>query len=108
VYYLGLLVMSSKYYVFSGKGGGEGQYLALQVLTIVSGVAAFYLGSTFHMGALLGVGGTFFTIYLLEKYYEIPWGGVGWPLSFLGVAVFLYFLVGFAHTHSQYFIWGIQ
>ena len=30
------------------------------------------------VGALLGIGGTFFTLYLLEKYFELPWRGVGW------------------------------
>lgn len=99
VYYLGLLIMSSKFY----ESGGN--YGLLQVITIASGMAAFYLGSVFHLGTLLGIGGTFFVIYLLEKYYEIPWKGIGWAWSLLGVAGFLYFVVGFAKTHSQYFLW---
>jgi hypothetical protein len=110
VYYLGLLVMSNKWYCWSGKkdSGQAARYVALQVLTIVSGVAALYLGSVFHLGALLGIGGTFFAIYALEKYYEIPWKGVGWAWSLLGVASFLYFIVAFANTHSEFFVWGIK
>lgn len=109
VYYLGLLVMSSKWYVFAGKNGrNEGSYVLMQVLTIASGIAAWYIGSAFHMGALLGIGGTFFTIYLLEKYYEIPWKGVGWAWSLLGVAGILYFIVGIASKHPEYFVWGIH
>lgn len=107
VYYLGLLIMSSKYYSWRDRDGG-GHYVWMQIVTIASGVAALYVGSVFGVGALLGVGGTFFTIYLLEKYYELPWDGVGWAWSLVGVATFIYFMVGFANTHSQYFIWGIQ
>ncbi|HEY9774311.1 MAG TPA: hypothetical protein V6C81_10970 [Planktothrix sp.] len=107
VYYLGLLVMANKWYLSSNKGN-SGQYMLMQFITIVSGFLAFYLGGTFHIGALLGVGGTFFAIYLLEKFYEIPWKGIGWAWALVGTAVFLYFLVGYANTHSQYFVWGIR
>lgn len=100
VYYLGLLVMSSKFYPES-----EDRYVFMQLLTIVSGLAAFFIGSTFGVNILLGVGGTFFTIYLLEKYYEIPWSGVGWFWSLLGAALAIYFIVGFAAQHPSYFLW---
>lgn len=106
VYFLGLLVMSSKWYtpVHENFPG----YAWMQVITIVSGSLAFYLGSTFNIGSLLGVGGTFFSIYLLEKYYEIPWKRAGIFWSLLGVAVALYFFVGFAGAHPQFFIWGVR
>lgn len=117
VYYLGLLVMSSKWYCRKSQYDPEQKkvvttkrspYLLMQAITIASGVAAFYLGSSFHIGTLLGIGGTFFVIYLLEKYYEIPWKGVGWAWSLLGVAVALYFFVGVAGQYPQYFVWGIH
>ncbi len=141
VYYLGLLVMSNKWYCWPNSykfqqklesqqkndsqeeresqekrllemkliaGQQRTRYLIMQAITIISGVAAFYIGNSFHIGSLLGIGGTFFVIYLLEKYYEIPWKGVGWAWSLLGVAIALYFFVGFAGQHPQYFIWGIH
>lgn len=110
VYFLGLLIMSSKWYVWAGHDDGRNhsRYVMLQVITIASGVAAWYFGSAYHIGALLGVGGTFFAIYLLEKYYEMPWKGIGWAWSFLGLAVFLYFLTGVASNHPEYFVWGIR
>ena len=114
VYYLGLLVMSSRWYSWQPRLNLEQtralfkRYRIMQAITIISGFAAWYLGSTFHIGVLLGVGGTFFTIYLIEKYYEIPWKGVGWIWSSLGISVALYFFVGFAAQHPQYFIWGIR
>lgn len=106
VYYLGLLVMSSKWY--SNNKQRQGRYWLMQAITVASGIAAFYFGSSFHIPALLGIGGTFFTIYLLEKYYEIPWKGVGWAWSLLGVALAMYFFVGFAGHNPQYFIWGMH
>jgi hypothetical protein len=110
VYYLGLLVLSSKWYRWRAKDAAVRQrrYLQMQAVTVASGVAALYLGSTFGIGSLLGIGGTFFAIYLLEKYYEIPWKGIGWAWSLIGVAVALYFFVGFAREHPQYFVWGIH
>ena len=117
VYYLGLLVISSKWYCRPNpynpeskktERKGFSRYFTMQAITIASGLAALYLGSTFKIGSLLGIGGTFFTIYLLEKYYEIPWKGVGWAWSLLGVAIALYFFVGFAGQHPQFFIWGVR
>ena len=114
VYYLGLLVMSSKLYCQSTSRGAKtdhtwrSRYVLMQITTIVSGLVAFYLGNNCQLGSLLGIGGTFFTIYLLEKYYEIPWKGVGWAWSLLGVAIAFYFFVGFAGQHPSYFVWGIR
>jgi hypothetical protein len=117
VYYLGLLVMSSKWYSWKKCYEPEKkkvvrqcspQYLIMQAITICSGLAAFYLGSSYQISSLLAIGGTFFTIYLLEKYYEIPWKGVGWAWSLLGVAFALYFFVGFTGQHANYFVWGIH
>jgi hypothetical protein len=118
VFYLGLLVMSNKWYHMQTRLNAETKkttreldlsaYLILQAITVLFGLIALYVGSTFQIGSLLGIGGTFFTLYLLEKYFEIPWKGVGWSWSLLGIAVFLYFFVGFAGQHPQYFIWGIH
>ena len=104
VYYLGCLIVSSSYYDRRRSGTG---YLLAQVLTIVSGVAALYFGAQFHIPLLLGIGGTFFVIYLLEKYYEIPWKNVGWAWSLLGLSGGLYGLSYFAWNHPQYFLWGV-
>lgn len=111
VYFLGLLVLASKWY--GARYDEEGRriwsrYLWMQVLTVASGVAAFYLGATFDLGVLLGVGGTFFSLYLTEKYLEIPWRGASWAWAAVGLALAMYFFVGFARDQSQYFLWGIK
>ena len=44
----------------------------MQVITIVAGMAAIGAGSLFDIPQLLGIGGTFFVLYLIEKPFEIP------------------------------------
>lgn len=65
--YLGLLIASSKWY-----GGKRVHYVLMQIVTIVLGMAAIGVGSVFGIKPLLGVGGTFFVLYLIEKPFEIP------------------------------------
>jgi hypothetical protein len=111
VYFLGLLIMGSKWFwkwhfkAYDEKGGNWLLwYWLMQAIVIGSGVAALYLGTVFGMTMLLGVGGTFFYVYILEKYYEIPWKGVGWAWSTLFLAGILYGFVIFAQRNPQYFI----
>ena len=105
VYYLGLLILSSRFYKPADCGGDRiVHYWAMQALTIVSGMLALYLGSTFQLPTLLGIGGTFFFLYLLEKYMEIPWGDIGWAWSLLGLSLGLYGAAKFAWGHPQYFL----
>jgi len=102
VYFLGLLIVGNRWYCHENAVG----YLAMILLCIVSGVAALYLGSVYHLPTLLGVAGTFFYIWILEKYYEIPWEGSGWAWSLLGLAGILYGFYAFAIRYPQLFIWG--
>jgi len=73
-------------------------------LCIASGAAALYLGSVWGMGALLGIGGTLFFLYVLEKYIELPWEGVGWIWAMLFLAIGLYFAVGQMKAYPEYFL----
>jgi len=105
VYFLGILCMSSKWWSWTSyKQTRLDTYLAMQVLAIASGLAALFIGNVYGMGFLLGIGGTLFYLYVLEKYYEIPWKGIGWAWSLLGLAGMLYFGVAFAKLHPEYFL----
>jgi len=110
VYFLGLLILSSWYYYAWGRRGSEkgshAQFWFMQVVTIASGCAAFYLGSVFGITALLGVGGTFFVIYLMEKYTELPWSEIGFAWGLLGAGLLLFGFALFAYHHPQYFFLG--
>ena len=110
VYFLGILIVSSKLYSGTGAWHDDGgrstgdNYLPLQFVTVLSGIAALYLGTTYGMGQLLSIGGTFFYVYLIEKYLEIPWKGIGWAWALLGLSGILYGLALFANEHPQYFL----
>lgn len=110
VFYLGMLTMSSKYWSYESSSSDRSytinwnKYFAMQFLTICAGVAALYIGSIYQIDLLMGIGGTFFVLYLLEKWYDLPWDGVGWAWSLLGLSVFLYIFVIVAQRHPEYFL----
>ena len=64
--YLGLLIASSRWYE------KRYNYGVFQVVTIVAGCAALFVGSVWQIGELQKIGGTFFILYVLEKIAEIP------------------------------------
>lgn len=103
VYFLGLLICSSYYYTKK-----QGNYFLMQLITIASGVAAFFFGATFGLNMLLGIGGTFFVLYLLEKYTELPWKHIGWAWGLLGLAAMLYGAAHLAQQYPQYFLLGLK
>ncbi|MBI4347674.1 MAG: hypothetical protein HY553_12525, partial [Elusimicrobia bacterium] len=65
--YLGLLILSSRFY--DGRAIG---YLGAQVVTVAAGLLALFVGNVFSIPELSRIGGTFFVLYLLEKPVEIP------------------------------------
>ena len=105
VYLLGLLILSSRHFARHGWSLERRwiRYTAMQVLTIASGVAVMYFGSVYRVESLLGIGGTFFYLFLLEKYYELPWRGIGWAWALLGTGGLLYGFALFAQTHPEWF-----
>jgi uncharacterized membrane protein YqaE (UPF0057 family) len=117
VYFVGLLIMSSRYYWYSytdkdGKLTDFGYrtnwvaFTVMQVCVLSSALLAFYFGSVYNMPALLGFSGTVFAIYVLEKYYDLPWKGVGWAWSMLGLGGLLYGLGLVVQSYPQYFLLG--
>lgn len=101
VYFVGTLIVSSKWYEY-GKFKIS-RYLWLQFLTITSGVAALYIGSVWQVLLLQRIGGTFFFLYLIEKYFELPWQQKSWAWATLGLAVILYLSALLAKQYPEYF-----
>ncbi len=85
VYSLGLLIWSSRWY----RHGQRWHYIALQLVTIASGVLMLYGGGVLGIQQFQAIGGTFFVLYLFEKYAEIPWQKAGFAWGLLGLAVLL-------------------
>jgi hypothetical protein len=99
VYYMGLLILSSR-----KRDLSTWQYIGFQGLTIASGVAALLIGSFFQFPTLQGIGGTFFFLYLLEKYFELPWQRKNWAWATLGLALILYSTSLVAKQYPEYFL----
>lgn len=97
MFYIGLLIMSSKWYA-------SANYWFMQLLTIGAGIGALYFGNIYGIGLLSGIGGTFFCLYLIEKYGELPWKTVGYSWGLLGFGVLVSVLAKIALTNPQYFI----
>ncbi len=100
VYFIGLLIVANKWYCRDGF-----QCLVLNIVTIISGLVAMYVGATYGDSRLLGISGTLFAIWLIEKYYEIPWKGMGWAWSVLGLSGILYGIAIYSQNHPEYFMW---
>ncbi len=67
--YLGLLISSSKWSdVFISRAS----YWMMQLVTLIAGLAALFVGSVFGIGELQKIGGTFFVLWGVEKLLEIP------------------------------------
>lgn len=87
VFYLSLLIMSSKYYA------NPDTYVFNNMLTIVLGVLALVFGNLYNISQLTGISGTFFVIWLLEKYLDfMPSNNSARALSVLLIGVALYLI----------------
>jgi len=100
VYFIGLLITSSKYYLNDKDPG----YFWMQILTIASGVGAMYIGSVMNAPELRGIGGTFFFLYLIDKYIEIPGLARHWAWGTFIFGLFLYGSAMFMKAHPSYFL----
>lgn len=102
VYFLGLLILGSYWY----PGKNKLRFTMMQVFMLLSGGLALYFGTTLGLGWLYGVGGTFFVLWICEKYAEFcVESKVGWQWALLFGAGGL---LGAAYLMSQYpevFLW---
>ena len=98
VYFLGLLIMTSKFY------STDVRYVCAQLLMIASGIAAISLGTIYQIPTLQRIGGTLFYLYAIEKYFEIPWGETSWAWITLIFSGLLYGGALFAQAHPSYFL----
>jgi hypothetical protein len=105
VYAVSCLTLSCKYYnSATSPNSWGGRYLIMQLVAIASGFAAIYIGSVYQIGVLQEIGGTFLALYLLEKFFELPWNKDVWAWAALSLALVLYGAATFAEAHPQYFL----
>jgi hypothetical protein len=106
VYTGGLLTLSYRYYY--KESIATPMWLLWQTVAVLSGVGAMFLGHTYasYMGTtvLQEIGGSFLSLYLIQKITEIPWNLEYWPWLALGAALACYGAVSFASKHPDYFL----
>ena len=74
----------------------------MQAITIAAGIGAIFIGSVRDIPELLGIGGTFFALYLIEKPFEIRAKSVrGYAMIGLFVSAGVYGCVVWAKTHMD-------
>ena len=102
VYFIGLLIVSSKWYFRNNFK----LYLFTQGLTVVSGIAALYISSIWQISALKGISGTLFTLYAIEKYIELPWTKKTVAWAMFGLAIILYGSTWLIRSYPELFLIG--
>ena len=100
---IGILILSSRYYYWRIKSHFD-RYILFNICAILMGAASLFFGNVYHVPSLAGIGGFFFCLYLLEKYYEIPWSGIGWVWSTFGLGLLLYSFVIMSKMFPEYFV----
>ena len=104
VYFIGCLIISNKYYSWQHQNHTI-RYIWCNSVAIGSGLVALGLGSTLpSLGYLKGLGGTFFILLVIEKWFEVPWGRKGWAWAVTGFGVSLYLLVQWTHQYPEYLL----
>lgn len=106
VFFLGGLIVSNRLYhgplSFSDN---LLHYLWTNFFVCVCGVLAIAFGGVFSKLSLLkSVGGTFFCLFLLEKYLEFPWNQGGYISMMFGLGVILYLLSWSISQHPEYIL----
>lgn len=100
-YFIGVLIISSRFYVKERQ-----RWLQMQALAIISGVVALFVGSVWQIDAIQGIGGTFFFLYLIERYLEIPGLHKRWAWALLGLGVLLYAASLIITQFPQFFLFA--
>ncbi len=103
VYFLGLLIWSSKWYCQEKL-----EYRLLQPITILSGAIALFLGTMKMIPQLQGIGGTFFFLYVIEKYFELPWSKQTIIWATFGFSTLLFVSAWIMRQYPEYFLFLIS
>lgn len=98
VYFLGLLILAAKWWTESEN------YWLMQVLMVVSALGMIFFSGNLDLPYVTGIAGTFFAVYLGEKYAELVIGRIHGALALIGAAGLLYGFVKFAEANPQYFL----
>ena len=95
--FLGVLIMSSRWYPRSSTFYG-----ALQIIALLSGLGSILAGSVLGVPELQKIGGTFFCLWILEKIAEVPLRTArGWAAFGLALALLVYYGTAVIENHLE-------
>ncbi len=101
VYFLGMVILSSKWLA------GE-NYWIRNIITFASGPASIWVATSLELGVVNAIAGTFFVIFLIDKYVEFCtlWAKdkIGFGAALLGVGFLGFELIQVVESYPQYFI----
>lgn len=95
-----LEIMASKRY----HRENPGRYWRWQIVSILAGITAIFIGVYWNISALTEVGGTFSLFFIIEKYIEAPNWRKHWAWAGLGLGVLLYGIALFINQYPQFFL----
>ena len=85
VFFVSLLIMSSSLY------SSNREYVNNNIITLLLSLVAIFIGTVYNIPQLSGISGTFFSLFLLEKFCEfMPWQIELWAWYTLAIGVTLY------------------
>ncbi|HHP7230409.1 MAG TPA: hypothetical protein ACFCUY_06075, partial [Xenococcaceae cyanobacterium] len=68
--------------------------------------SALYVSSVWQIAVLKGVSGTLFSLYAIEKYFELPWTKKTWAWGMFGLSILLYVCVWLIRSYPELFLIG--
>ncbi|WP_153009648.1 hypothetical protein [Mastigocoleus testarum] len=104
VYFLGMTILSSKWVASKN-------YWLRNVITFVSGLAMIWAATSLELGMVNAIAGTFFVLFIMDKYVELCtlWvkDEISFGASLLGAGLAGFGLIRVIELHPQYFIFHL-
>lgn len=101
VYFIGMLILSSKWVA-------KENYWLRNLVTLISGPSLIWVATSLELGVVNAIAGTFFVIFLMDKYVEFCslWvkNTIGFGAALLGTGLFGFCLMQLLNIYPQYFV----
>ncbi|MDQ7027282.1 MAG: hypothetical protein Q9P01_01835 [Anaerolineae bacterium] len=99
-YFAALAVLAARRY----HRGNRGRFIRWQIVSIISGLTAIFIGSYWNIPVIQEIAGTYFLIYILEKYIEMQNWRKHWAWASLGLGLILYLAALLMNMYPQFFL----
>jgi hypothetical protein len=106
-YYLGCLIISSRFYAKGVKASNYVErYILFNMIAIFSFIAGMFFGSIYlPLGVIQKMAGSLFAFWCIEKWIEIDWSDKSWSWGVTGTGALLYALSYFVSNYPEFFLY---